>query len=88
MDLVNYGLREKYEQLEKVGDSLSGMKDVIDWDGFRPMVFDLYRNDTEKGGRPNFHPVFMMKVLFLQSVYNLAASPTPKCHPCACTRLA
>ena len=72
MDIVNYGLREKYEELRKVGNSLSGMKDVIDWEGLRPMVSDLYRNDTEKGGRPNFDPVFMMKVLFLQSVYNLA----------------
>lgn len=72
MDLVNYGLHQKYEQLGKIGNSLSGMKNVIDWESLRPMVSDLYRNDTEKGGSPNFDPVFKMKALILQSVYNLA----------------
>ncbi len=28
MGIMNYGLREKYEQLNKFGDRLSGMKNV------------------------------------------------------------
>ena len=52
MDIMNYGLREKYEQLKKFGDRLSDMKDIIDWDRIKPLLSDLYRNDTEKGGRP------------------------------------
>ncbi len=32
MGIMNYGLREKYEQLKKLGDRLSVMKKVIDWD--------------------------------------------------------
>jgi IS5 family transposase len=71
MDIMNYGLREKYEQLKKFGDRLSDMKDTIDWDRIKPLLSDLYRNDTEKGGRPNFDPVFMMKIMFLQSLYGL-----------------
>ncbi|MCL4480310.1 MAG: transposase [Candidatus Thermoplasmatota archaeon] len=55
MDIMNYGVREKYEQLKKFGNRLS----------------DLYINDTEKGGRPNFDPVFMIKVMFLKSLYGL-----------------
>lgn len=47
------------------------MKDIIDWDRIKPLLSDLYRNDTEKGGRPNFDPVFMIKVMFLQSLYTL-----------------
>ena len=43
------------------------MKDIIDWDRIKPLLSDLYRNYTEKGGRPNFDPVFMIKVMFLQS---------------------
>ncbi len=35
------------------------------------MLADLYRNDTELGGRPNNDPVLMVKILFLQSTYNL-----------------
>ena len=71
MDLVNYGLREKYEQLKNHGDTLSAMKDIIDWESLRPMISDLFHNDTEKGGRPNLDPVLMLKVLFLQSIYGI-----------------
>ena len=71
MDIMNYGLWEKYEQLKKFGDRLSDMKDVIDWDRIRSLLSDLYKNDTEKGGRPNFDPVFMVKIMFLQSLYDL-----------------
>jgi len=71
MDIMNYGLREKYEQLKKFGDRLSDMKDIIDWDRIKPLLSDLYKNDTEKGDRPNFDPVFMMKIMFLQSLYGL-----------------
>ncbi len=71
MDIMNYGLREKYGQLKKFGDRLSDMKSIIDWDRIKPLLSDLYRNDTEKGGRPNFDPVFMVKIMFLQSVYGM-----------------
>ena len=53
MDIMNYGLHEKYEQLKKFGDRLSDMKDIIDWDRIKPLLSDLYRNDTKKGGK---HP--------------------------------
>ena len=71
MDIMNYGLREKYEQLKKFGDRLSDMKDIMDWDRIKPLLSELYRNDTEKGCRPNFDPVFMVKIMFLQSLYGL-----------------
>lgn len=71
MDIVNYGLHEKYDQLKKFGDKLSDMKNMIDWNQFRPILDDLYRNDTQAGGRPNFDPVFMVKIMFLQSLYGL-----------------
>ena len=47
------------------------MKDIIDCDRIKPLLSDLYKNDTEKGGRPNFDPVFMIKIMFLQSLYGL-----------------
>ena len=71
MDLVNYGLRERYEQLKKFGDKLVDIKDVIQWEGLRPLLKDLFINVTDKGGRPNFDEILMVKILFLQSVYNL-----------------
>ena len=71
MDIVNYGLHEKYDQLKKFGDKLSDMRNMVDWDQIRPILDDLYKNHTEVGGRHNFDPVFMAKILFLQSLYGL-----------------
>ena len=47
------------------------MKDIIDWNEIKPLLSELYRNDTEKRGRPNFDPVIMVKIMFLQSLYGL-----------------
>ena len=71
IDLVNYGLRERYEQLKKCGDKLAEMKNVIDWDSLRPLLKDLFTNDTEQGGRPNYDEMLMIKILFLQSIYDI-----------------
>ena len=46
MDLVNYGLRDRYEQLKKRGGRLDDIKRIIDWDGLRPLLKDLFTNDT------------------------------------------
>ena len=43
MVIMNYGLREKYEQLKKFGDRLSDMKDTIDWNRIEPLLSDLYK---------------------------------------------
>ena len=37
-----------------------------------PILSDLYENDTEKGGRHNYDPVMMFKILLLQQWYNLS----------------
>lgn len=50
MDLVNYGLRERYQQLKKRGDKLDDIKRIIDWEGLRPLLTDLFTNDTDQGG--------------------------------------
>ena len=34
------------------------------------MVKELYRNDTDKGGKPNNGEIVMIKTLFLQCMYN------------------
>jgi IS5 family transposase len=71
MDIVNYGLREKYDQLKRFGDRLADMKDIIDWECLRSTLNDLYSNDTENGGRSNYDPILMVKILFLQSIYGI-----------------
>ena len=37
----------------------------------RPMIRSLFHNNTEKGGRPNFNEIVMIKALFLHGLYNI-----------------
>ncbi len=71
MDIMNYGLREKYEMLKKFDDRRSDMKDLMDWDLIKPLLPDLYRNDKYKDGSLNFNPVLTVNILFFQSLYDL-----------------
>ncbi|MCL5679346.1 MAG: hypothetical protein M1301_03880 [Candidatus Thermoplasmatota archaeon] len=50
---MSYHLCEKYEKLKKFGHRLSEMKDSMDWDRIKPLISDLYKNETEKGDRQN-----------------------------------
>ncbi|MEM2124129.1 MAG: hypothetical protein QXL43_02190, partial [Methanolinea sp.] len=52
-----FGLHEACKRVQKVGDRLSEFASIIDWDQFRPILEDLYRNKEGKGGRPNIDPV-------------------------------
>ena len=72
MNLLQSYFPEWYKEVEALGDPLSGMGDRIDFERIRPILSDLYENDTEKGGRPNYDPVLMVKILLLQQWYNLS----------------
>jgi|ACXJ01.1.fsa_nt_gi IS5 family transposase len=72
MNLYHTGLSELYREIEALGDPLTGISDRIDFERIRPILSDLYANDTDKGGRPNYDPVLMVKILLLQHWYNLS----------------
>ena len=72
MNLMQTGLSELYRNVENLGDPLSGIGDRIDFERIRLILSNLYENDTEKGGRPNYDPVLMVKILLLQQWYNLS----------------
>ena len=72
MTFETFGLNEAYKRVQKVGDRLSEFESLIEWDQFRPLFADIYHNNTRKGGRPNVDPVVMIKLLVLQSLYNLS----------------
>ncbi|MEM3448859.1 MAG: transposase [Nitrososphaerota archaeon] len=61
-----------------IKDPLKFMKDAIEWSAFPPLLKDLYHNDTEDGGRPNIPIITMVKILFLQSLYNLSDKQAEK----------
>ena len=71
MNLYHTGLSELYKEIEALGDPLTGISDRIDFEKIRPILSDLYENDTEKGGRPNYDPILMVKILLLQQWYSL-----------------
>jgi IS5 family transposase len=72
MNLYHTGLSELYKEIESLGDPLTGISDRIDFERIVPILADLFSNDTEKGGRPNYDPILMVKILLLQQWYNLS----------------
>jgi hypothetical protein len=72
MDAFNkYILQQEYNKLAKIGDRLAKADQLINWEAFRPIIKNLYRNDTEQGGRPNADEVVMVKLLVLQQCRGL-----------------
>ena len=69
---MDFGLNEAYERKKKLGDPLNEIGSLIDWEAFRPILYGMYRNHTERGGRPNKDEVLMLKLLVLQQWYGLS----------------
>lgn len=69
---MSYGLNQAYDRLSRVGDPLSHVNSLLDWERFRPMTEDLYDNKTEKGGHPNIDIILMIKILVLQQWHGLS----------------
>ena len=48
MNLYHTGSSELSKEIDALGDPLTGISDRIDFERIRPMLSDLYENDTEK----------------------------------------
>lgn len=72
-----FDLNDRHELLERLGDPLPKINEVVDFEAFRPALKKIYRKkDSRKGGRPPFDVVLMFKVLLLQQLYNLSDDQT------------
>ncbi len=72
-----FDLDERYRKLSEVGDPLGRLKELIDFEVFRPALTKaLNRSDGSKDGRPPYDAVFMFKVLILQTLYTLSDDAT------------
>jgi len=69
--LLDIAIKERYENLLKVGDKLAEISKHVNWKPFVPIVSGLYDNKSEKGGRPNMDEILMVKMLILQGLYGL-----------------
>ncbi len=49
-DFRDYFLRQNYLKIAKLGNKLGELRDIIDWERFRPIVSAMYSDNKETGG--------------------------------------
>ena len=67
MNFKQLGVSLSYSRVQKLGDRLEGISDLIDWSKFKELL-----ERKSKVGRPPYDPVLMIKMLVLQSQYNIS----------------
>ena len=68
---------DRMSQIDRMGDPLANLNRIMNWDIFVPVLDRIPKTEAKgPGGRPAFHPMFMFKVLVLQSLYGLADEQT------------
>lgn len=68
-----FGIKERLESLSKIGDPLEKINKVVSFEAFRgELEKSLKFSDRGKGGRPPYDAVLILKVLILQTLYNLS----------------
>jgi IS5 family transposase len=71
--LIDFSILQEYnEEVLPRGDKLSALAALVDWNRFLLIGNSLYKNNTEKGGRPNINIIIMIKLLILQQLYGLS----------------
>ena len=70
---IDFSILQEYsEEVEPRGDKLLGLAKLVTWDAFLPIGNDLFKNKSERGGRPNISIIIMIKLLILQQMYGLS----------------
>ena len=72
-----FDLEFRCRELEKNGDPLVKINEIIPWEDFRPILNQVREKERKSSaGRKAFDVVMMFKILILQSLYNLADDAT------------
>lgn len=66
--LKQFGASLSYKRIEKLGDRLELISDMIDWERFRK----FFNKDESNVGRPSYDQILMIKMLVLQSWYGIS----------------
>lgn len=72
MDFNQYILREQYKKVKGLGDRLELMKQQINWEGFRPLVAQVFYDNKEEGGRPHTDEIVIVRAMLLQAWYGIS----------------
>lgn len=68
---------ERISQIDSMGDTLANLNAIMNWQIFQPVLDRIPEVEPKgPGGRPPFHPLFMFRILVLQSLYNLSDEQT------------
>jgi IS5 family transposase len=71
--LIDFSILQQYnEEVLPRGDKLSALSALVNWNAFLPIENGLYKNKSERGGRPNISVIIMIKLLILQQLYGLS----------------
>jgi len=68
----DYFLHQEYTKIAGLGNKLGEVRDLIDWEKFRPILSDMYRDNKETGGRPHTDEILMIKMLALAGWHGLS----------------
>ena len=71
-DFGDYFLIQEYTKIAGLGNKLGEIRDIIDWEKFRPIIADVYRDNKETGGRPHNDEILMIKMLILAGWHGLS----------------
>lgn len=72
-----FDLNERHALLEKLGDPLPKINQVVEFEAFRKTLERIRsKTDRRQGGRPPWDAVLMFKILVLQQLYNLSDDQT------------
>jgi len=67
----------RLERLTELGDPLTKIASLVDWEIFRPVLDSAFQIQSKgPGGRPSMDRVMMFKVVMLQQWYNIADDMT------------
>lgn len=67
VSLKQFGVSLGYDRIEKLGDRLEPISNLIDWSRFRK-----YFDNNSKVGRPPYDCILMLKMLIIQSWYGIS----------------
>jgi IS5 family transposase len=68
---------KRLKKITKLGDSLEQLNEIVDWHMFTPVLDKaITRVKSEKGGRPAFSNLLMLKILIIKRLFNLSCAQT------------
>lgn len=66
--LKQFGVSLGYERIQKLGDRLEPISNLIDWEEFKKFL----ERESSNIGRPAYDPILMLKMIVIQSWYGIS----------------